>query len=167
MRVLSETRMIARSPTSPQSGAAVCALFNPALEMLARVLRAGRDLERDSRDPSSRSFGVTAWYNLRRVLPSPSWAPKLLVSAASPAVISWLLQTYSSLMISSGYPPSEIPPGMINVDARSVHNHQNLYVAPDTGVPGRILEAEADRRHDAVMMRQEEQSAAVLRETES
>ena len=67
----------------------------------------------------------------------------------------------------AAYSPSEILPGMINVDARSVHNHQNLYVAPDAGVPGRILEAEADRRHDAIMMRQEEQSAAVLRETES
>ena len=56
---------------------------------------------------------------------------------------------------------------MINLDARSIHNHQDLFVANDTGIPGRILEAEADRRHDAIMMRQEEQSAAVLRETES
>ena len=56
---------------------------------------------------------------------------------------------------------------MANVHARSTHNHQNLFLAPNTGAPDRTLEAEADRRHDAIMMRQEEQSAAVLRETES
>ena len=81
----------------------------------------------------------------------------------SPDRVGW----YPRPGTEAGYSPSEIPPGMINLDARSIHNHQNLFVANDTGIPGRILEAEADRRHDAIMMRQEEQSAAVLRETES
>ena len=81
----------------------------------------------------------------------------------SPDRVGW----YPRPGTEAGYSPSEIPPGMINLDARSMHNHQNLFVANDTGIPGRILEAEADRRHDAIMMRQEEQSAAVLRETES
>ena len=81
----------------------------------------------------------------------------------SPDRVGW----YPRPGTEAGYSPSEIPPGMINLDARSVHNHQNLFVANNTGIPGRILEAEADRRHDAIMMRQEEQSAAVLRETES
>ena len=81
----------------------------------------------------------------------------------SPDRVGW----YPRPGTEAGYSPSEIPPGMINLDARSVHNHQNLFVTNDTGVPGRILEAEADRRHDAIMMKQEEQSAAVLRETES
>ena len=43
---------------------------------------------------------------------------------------------------------------------RSIHRHQNLFVAPEVGPSARQLEAEADRRHDAVMLRQ-------LRETES
>ena len=81
----------------------------------------------------------------------------------SPHRVGW----YPRPGTEAGYSPSEIPPGMINLDARSVHNYQNLFVTNDTGVPGRILEAEADRRHDAIMMKQEEQSAAVLRETES
>ena len=81
----------------------------------------------------------------------------------SPDRVGW----YPRPGTEAGYSPSEIPPGMINLDARSVHNYQNLFVANDTGVPGRFLEAEADRRHDAIMVKQEEQSAAVLRETES
>ena len=82
---------------------------------------------------------------------------------SSPDRVGW----YPRPGTQDGYSPSEIPAGMVNLDARSVHHHQNLYVSQDTGVPARILEAEADRRHAAILFRQEEQSAAMLRETES
>ena len=42
-----------------------------------------------------------------------------------------------------------------------------MFVAPGVGPSARQLVAEADRRHDAVMLRQQEQSARVLRETQS
>ena len=47
----------------------------------------------------------------------------------SPDRVGW----YPRPGTEAGYSPSEIPPGMINLDARSVHNYQNLFVANDTG----------------------------------
>ena len=41
----------------------------------------------------------------------------------SPDRVGW----YPRPGTEAGYSPSEIPPGMINLDARSVHNYQNLW----------------------------------------
>ena len=106
---------------------------------------------------------IPALVNGSRVPMTLSEAMARQAGLPTPDRVGW----YPRAGTEAGYSPSEIPPGMVNVDARSVHNHQNLHVAQNTGTPDRILEAEADLRHDAIMMRQEEQSATELRETES